>query len=103
MSVKDYYAVIKIKGLQIKVHEGEEILLPRLKKTELNPEVLLVVKGEYVKIGKPKLKNSEVKIKIIAEELGKKLKVYKYKAKSRYRKSIGFRPLYTRVLIEKIS
>jgi len=34
---------------------------------------------------------------------GKKLSVFKYKAKSRYRKKIGFRPIYSRYLVEKIS
>lgn len=100
---KEKYAIIKLAGHQYKVVEGEEILVDRLIDLKSIPEVLLVVEAGKVKVGKPKVTGAKVTIKIIGEEKGKKIDVYKYKAKSRYRKHTGFRPQYTRVLVQKIA
>lgn len=97
------YAVIKYQGHQYKVAEGQEILIDKLlDKSE--PEVLLFVDEGKTKIGKPVLKDVKVKVKVLSElEKGEKIDIYKFKAKSRYRRHTGFRPQYTKLLIEKIS
>jgi large subunit ribosomal protein L21 len=99
------YAVVRIGGKQYKVSEGQEILVDRVvDPKKLVVETLLVANGEKVSVGKPLVKEAKVKVKIVSEvEKGEKVDVYKFKAKSRYRKHIGFRPQYTRLLIEKIS
>lgn len=97
------YAVIKYQGHQYKIVEGSEILVDKLL-AKSEPQVLLVVDDGKVKIGKPFVKETKVKIKVLAEaEKGEKLDIFKFKAKSRYRRKTGFRPVYSRVLIEKIS
>ncbi|KKQ51593.1 50S ribosomal protein L21 [Candidatus Woesebacteria bacterium RIFCSPHIGHO2_01_FULL_39_17] len=97
------YAVIKIKGNQYRVSEGDEILVDKLD-GKPEAEVLLSVDGEKIKVGKPKVRGAAVKIKVVnQEEKGKKITVLKYKAKSRYRRKKGFRPVHTKVLIENIS
>lgn len=99
------FAVIRLQGQQFKVSEGDEILVGKiadLKKIE--PEVLLFTDGDKTEVGTPVLEKIKVKIKVLAEmEKGEKLEIYKFKAKSRYRKHTGFRPQYTRLLVEKIS
>jgi large subunit ribosomal protein L21 len=98
------YAVIRLQGRQYKVSEGEELLVDKMNDLKLIPEVLLVADGEKVKVGKPVLKDAKVTLKIVKDmEKGEKIEVYHFKAKSRYRKHTGFRPQYTRVLVEKIS
>lgn len=99
------YAVIRIGGQQFKVTEREEILIGKLKDVKkFEPEVLLVADGEKVEVGKPTVKGAKVTLKIVAEvEKGEKVDVYKFKAKSRYKKHTGFRPQYTRLLVEKIT
>ena len=98
------YAIVKIKGQQYKVSEGDEILVDKLGTDKPEVKVLLVVDKKVVKIGKPEVKGAKIKIKILeAEEKGKKLYVQTFKAKSRYRRKLGFRPIYSRLLIEKIS
>lgn len=98
------YAVVKIKGTQYRVSEGDEILVGKLNKEEPKAEVLLTVDGEKVSVGKPLVKGAKVSLKVLAEEeKGKKLYVQKFKAKSRYRRKMGFRPVYSRLLVEKIS
>ena len=104
--VKDgKYAVIRIKGQQFKVSEGDEILVGKLgEKEKPEAEVLMVGGGKTSKIGKPVVKGAKVALKVLeAEEKGKKLHVKKFKAKSRYRKKIGFRPVYTRLQVGKIA
>lgn len=98
------YAVIRLLGRQHKVVEGKEYLVDKMNDLKLSPEVLMIVDGETVKVGKPLVKGAEVKLKVVTElEKGEKIEVYHFKAKSRYRKHTGFRPQYTRVLVEKIS
>ena len=96
------YTVIKVGGSQYKVSEKEEILVNKISgKPQI--DVLLLVEGEKVVVGKPSLKDVVVQCKVLGEEKGKKIDVIKFKAKSRYRRKTGFRPQYTRLLIEKIS
>ena len=99
------YAIIRVGGKQYKVAEKDEILVDKITDPKkIDPEVLLFADDGKVKVGKPVLKDVKIKIKILAEmEKGEKIEVYKFKAKSRYRKHTGFRPQYTRLLIEKIS
>ena len=98
------YAVIRIKGNQFLVREGEEVLVDKLDTDKPTVEVLLTVNGDKVKVGEPVVKGAKVKIKVIKqEEKGKKMYIQKFKAKSRYRRKYGFRPRHSRLLIEKIA
>ncbi|MFC1790696.1 50S ribosomal protein L21 [Patescibacteria group bacterium] len=101
------YVVVKAQGHQQKIHEGEELVLPRLKaeegKTIALAPVLLFVDGAKILIGQPELKEVQVKAKVLKHFRGEKIRVATYKAKSRYRRVKGFRAEQTRVLIEKIT
>jgi len=98
------YAVVRILGKQFKVGEGEEVLVPRVGDEKLEPEVLLVVEDDKISVGKPVLKEAKLKLKVLKEEeKGEKIDIVRFKAKSRYHKHTGFRPQFTRLLIEKIS
>lgn len=96
------YAILRVSGHQYKVEEGKEILVNRLTDKKLEPEVLLVVDGEKVEVGTPLVKGGPVKVKVLDEVKGEKIHVMKYKSKSRYKKHTGFRPVYTKLLVEKI-
>lgn len=98
------YVVLRLNGRQYKVSEGEEFLVDRLDAKKIEPEVLLVSDGEKAKVGKPKLAGVKLTLKVVKEEeKGKKIDIVRYKAKSRYRKKKGFRPVFTRLLLSKIS
>jgi len=99
------FAVIRIGGKQYRVSEGEEILVDKLSDTKkVTPEVLLFVDGEKVEVGTPVLSKAKVSVKVLAElEKGEKVDIFKYKAKSRERRHVGFRPQHTRLLVETIS
>lgn len=95
------YAVIRLSGHQHKITEGTEIMVDRVH-GDINPEVLLMVDEKQVKVGKPVLKDAKIMLKALGDQKGEKLDVFKYKAKSRYRRHIGFRPHFTKILVEKL-
>lgn len=101
------YAVVKSGGKQYKVIEGKEILVDKLDvKTGESyqfPEVLLVRTEKEVFVGSPFVSGYSVIGKIISEEKGEKIRVSKFKAKVRYRRTIGFRPIFSKILVEKIA
>ncbi|OGC45699.1 50S ribosomal protein L21 [candidate division WS6 bacterium RIFOXYC1_FULL_33_10] len=100
------FAVIKISGTQLKVFEGKEYEINKIEgnkgdKVEVS-DVLLVVNGDDIKMGDPLVKDSKVTLEITSQKKDTKVDVLKYKAKSRYRKSMGHRALISRVLVKEI-
>lgn len=102
----DKFAIIKIAGSQLKVVEGLKYEVKKLEgakgDTIENTDVLLVAKGKDVKVGTPTVKGAKVTLQIDSQKKGDKVRSFKFKAKSRYRKTIGSRELLTRVLVKKI-
>jgi large subunit ribosomal protein L21 len=98
------YVIVRIGGKQYKAEEGKELLVDKvIEPKKLEPEVLLFVDGEKVKVGTPALKDVKVALKVVTDiEKGEKVEIYKFKAKSRYKRHTGFRPQYTRLLVGKI-
>jgi len=100
------YAVIKYSDKQIKVKEGDEILLPKInspqkKKFDID-KVLLLVDESKVQIGRPYIPNIVVSATVLSHVKGPKVRVFKYKSKSRYRKTKGHRSLLSSIKIDKI-
>jgi len=100
------YAVIDISGHQSFVTENETITIDKIdgkpdEKLDTD-KVLLIVDNNKVSLGTPYIKNTLVSYQVIKHYQGTKLKVFKYKAKSRYRKTMGFRPQLTDIKITKI-
>jgi len=100
------YAVIAISGSQFKVEEDQKLDIDNLNLKEgeksSTDQVLLVADDKKIKIGTPTIKDALVEFTVIKNYQGKKLKVFKYKSKSRYRKTMGFRPQLTQIQITKI-
>ena len=70
---------------------------------EIKPDNLIISDDGKTQIGKPTVKGGKVTLKIVeAEVKGEKIYIKKYKAKSRYRKRTGFRPKYTKLLVQTI-
>lgn len=98
------YAVIAISGTQYKVEENQVITVdkldPLIKSTS---EVLLIVDEDKVKIGNPTVKGASIEFENVRDYQGEKLRVSTFKAKSRYRKTHGFRAQLTDIKITKIN
>ena len=101
------YAVIAISGTQHQIEENQKIVIDLLdiKENEKSStdQVLLTVHEDKVKVGTPTVKDASVEFKVLKHFQGEKLKVFKYKSKSRYRKTTGFRPQLTEIQITKIN
>lgn len=98
-------AVIKIGSTQHLVTPGQEILVEKQTPAEgeiIFDQVLMLIDGEKVQIGQPTLTGVQVKAQITGQEKGEKIRVFKYKAKSRYSKTRGFRAKLSRIKIEDI-
>ncbi|MGM0409617.1 MAG: 50S ribosomal protein L21 [Bacillota bacterium] len=100
------YAIIKTGGKQYKVEEGQIIKVEKLPVNEEEniefDEVLAVSKDGENNFGKPYLEDVTVTGKVIEQGKNKKITVYKFKPKRRYRKKMGHRQPYSKVLIESI-
>ena len=98
------YAVIAISGTQYKVEENQTITVdkfdPTIKSTD---QVFLTVNDDKVSVGTPTVKNATVEFETVRDYQGDKLRVSTFKAKSRYRKTRGFRAQLTDIKITKIN
>lgn len=100
------YAVIAISGSQFKVEEDQKLDIDNLNLKEgeksSTDQVLLIADDKKIQVGTPIIKSALVEFTVVKNYQGKKLKVFKYKSKSRYRKTMGFRPQLTQIQITKI-
>lgn len=98
------YAIVRIKGHQYKVKEGDELLVDHIAEKDVTPEVLLISDEGKVTVGKPVIEKAKISTKIVEDLVkGDKVVAFKYKAKSRYRKTRGFRHSYSKLQIGKIT
>ncbi len=97
------FAVIKTGGKQYVVSENDEIVVDNLNiDVDSNVEFDKLAEGdlenETIELGSP-LMESKVTGLVVENMKGDKLRVARYKAKTRYRKVTGFRPMLSRVKI----
>lgn len=98
-------AVVKIQGSQYLVSPGDELLVNNLDSTETKlsfDQVLLYSNESKFFVGKPLVEKCVVNAENLGPVKGDKLRVAKYKAKSRYRRVIGFRSKLNRIRITDI-
>jgi len=94
------YAIIKTGGKQYKVAQGDVISIEKLESAvgeQVSFDVLMLVDGENVTVGKPMVAGASVVAKVVEHGKGDKVLIFKYKAKKNYRKSQGHRQPYTKV------
>lgn len=89
-------AVLNLGGRQYLVREGSEITVNHLDLKEGKS-----VKAEAT-IVEPDFGKGSVTYKLLEQKKGPKILVMKYKAKSRYRKKMGFRAQLSKIVVEKI-
>ncbi len=101
------FAVIQAQGLQLRVAQDEEHILPHMGKdpgTEVRIDrVLLISDGDGVQVGQPLVEGAVVVLKVVGHEKGDKVIVGTYKRRKKYRRKIGYRDTLTRVKILDIS
>ncbi|MFN0318192.1 MAG: 50S ribosomal protein L21 [Burkholderiales bacterium] len=101
------YAIVKTGGKQYRVSAGEKLQVEKLK-AEVGSEVvldqvLMIVDGENISMGKPLLAGATVKAKVLGHERGEKLKIFKMRRRKHFRKTLGHRQDYTQIEISGIA
>ena len=101
------YAIVKFKGRQYKVAEGEEFVVDKIDAKEgdkitINDILLLTPEGKEPLFKQEDLKKVTVTCEVLKQEKGKKGYSFKTKAKTNYKKKIGFRALTTKLKVLKI-
>jgi len=98
------YAVIRTGSKQYRVEPGRELLVEKLTVEEGQPvllsDVLMYSEGDSVSVGTPTLAMT-VHATCLAHEKGPKLRTIKYRRRKNYKRTMGHRQTYTRLLIEK--
>jgi large subunit ribosomal protein L21 len=101
------YAVIVSGGKQYRVSEGDVIFVEKLDADAGDSvkfdQVLSVVDGDDVRIGKPVVDGASVSANVVKNGKSAKIRVYKMKPKKGYRRTQGHRQPYTKVQIEAIN
>ena len=96
-------AVIKSGGKQYIVKSGDVITIDKIdgdvgSKVELIKLANISTDGSAVELGTPQMKSS-VSAEIVESGKGTKIRVAKFKAKVRYRRVTGFRPMLSKLKI----
>lgn len=101
------YAVIRSGGKQYRVAEGETIELEKLPAevgSEVSfDEVLLVGTEGETRLGTPTVPGAKVTGKVLFAGKAPKVLVYKFRRRKNYRRKVGHRQAFTRVLIQGVS
>lgn len=102
----EVFAVIKTGGKQYVVKPGDRITVEKLPG---NPgdvveikDVLLVNKGDEIKIGRPLVEGAIIEAQIIEQGRSPKIIVFKKKPKKGYKRKKGHRQFYTLIEIKEI-
>ncbi|SDI69746.1 MULTISPECIES: 50S ribosomal protein L21 [Alteribacillus] len=99
------YAIIETGGKQVKVEEGQEIYVEKLDASAgdaVTFDNVVFVGGDDVKVGSPYVDGAKVTAKVDKHGRQKKITVWKFKRRKNYRRKIGHRQPYTKVVIDKI-
>jgi len=102
------YAIISDGGRQYRVEEGQELVID-FRDCSVGDKftfdrVLAVSNGEGdLKLGVPTVAGAKVQAEVLGAEKGEKLVVQKMRRRKNFRKKTGFRGVYTRVKVGKIS
>jgi large subunit ribosomal protein L21 len=95
------YAIVEFNGKQFKVAPGEVINVELSgEDTALNFDKVLFMGGDTPQFGTPFLSGVALKATVVGEVKGPKIRVAKFKAKSNYHNTQGYRTTFKQVKVE---
>ena len=99
------YAIVNIKGQQVKVEEGAELFVNLIDAQQGDQlafdEVLLIENDGKVEVGTPLLK-AKVQATVLDHVKGDKVIVFKKKRRKGYRVKNGHRQQFTKIKVDSI-
>jgi len=101
-------AIIETGGKQYIVRQGQELKVEKLELADgetftVEPLALFTEDGATVRLGQPTITDAKVTVKVVEQGRYKKVSVIKYKPKVRYRRNVGHRQPFTKVIVETIA
>lgn len=100
------YAIFQSGGKQYKVSEGQTVLVDHIidesQKDLFFSDVLLLANDGDIIVGTPFILGASVNATVLGNVKEEKIRVAKFKAKSRYRRVMGFRKQLTKLHITAI-
>ena len=99
------YALIETSGSQLRVAEGDQIIVDRVSAEQgsnIELDKVLLLSADGTKIGTPYVAGAKVTAEVLEHILGDKVETYKYRRARRYRKSVGFRARLSVLKIQSI-
>ncbi|HPL63665.1 MAG: 50S ribosomal protein L21 [Syntrophales bacterium] len=101
------YAVIKTGGKQYRVSEGDRIEIEKIDGDSGSDvvfnEVLMVSRGEEIRVGTPLIAGAKVIGEIVLQGKGPKITIFKMKRRKGFRKKTGHRQDLTSLKIKEIT
>ena len=101
------YAVFETGGKQYKASVGDVLFIEKLNveagETVKFDKVLLVANDGDIKAGTPYVDGAVVEATLEKNGKGTKIRIFKYKAKKTYRRRIGHRQPYSKVVITAVN
>ena len=101
------YAIIRTGGKQYQVAAGDRLKVEKLEgevgSTVELQDVLLVVNGDNVSVGRPLVEGAKVSATIVEQGRQKKIIVFKKKNRKGYQVKRGHRQFYTALNIDTIT
>jgi large subunit ribosomal protein L21 len=102
------YSIIELNKQQYKVEYGKPLLVDKIETSgsgegEIKIDRVLFQRDDKngVKIGTPYIKGLVLKAKVLETVKGKKIRVFKYKKRKDYRRTIGTRPQFSKIIVEE--
>jgi large subunit ribosomal protein L21 len=100
-------AIIVTGGKQYKVSEGDVLFIEKLEaeagETITFDQVLAILGENEATFGAPVVEGASVEATVVKNGKGKKIRIFKYKAKKTYRRRIGHRQPYSKVVITAVN
>ena len=100
------YAIVEIKGSQLKVEKGQKVIINRMQEEEGNEvtfdRVLLVANDDEIKVGEPTVEGAKVHAKVESHFKGEKKIIFKKKRRKGTQTKKGHRQALTQIEIEDI-
>jgi large subunit ribosomal protein L21 len=101
------FAIVKIKGFQYFVKEGENLAVPKLTQqpgdsVTFDDVIFLKVNGNTL-IGNPKVKGASIETKVISHFRAPKVTIFKFTRRENYRRLKGHKQQLTKLGVTKIN
>ena len=101
------FAIVETGSKQLRLEPKQVIDVERLRQDKASKEivldkVLMVRKGNSVEVGNPFVKGASVVCEYVAEDKGSKVISFKLRRRKNYRKKIGHRQIFSKLLVKEI-